>query len=184
MTLRDAAGNITAQFDGAGNIGGSTRWNGELEITLPFDWLTKAAGITGIEVKYVGHYHDSRVTDPVTGEKRRMSNRPLWHQEWALRHDIAGSGFVYGVTANVQEANNGYFLNEYRRQKEGVRTRLFVEYSKFKLGTLRLQYNSVPDFSRDRFIYSGTRASGTVTQIVNRRRYLDPLIQLTLSGKF
>jgi hypothetical protein len=184
VTLRDAQGNITAQFDGAGNIGSSKRWNGELEITLPFDWLTKAAGVTGIEVKYTGHYHGSSVTDPVTGEKRRMSNRPLWHQEWALRHDIAGSGFVYGVTANVQDANNGYFLNEYRRQKEGVRTRLFVEYSKFKLGTLRLQYNSIPDFSRDRFIYTGTRAGGTITQIVNRRRFLDPLIQISLSGKF
>jgi hypothetical protein len=184
VTLRDAAGNITAQFDGAGNIGNSKRWNGELEITLPLDWVTKPVGITGIEVKYTGHYHGSRVTDPVTGLTRRMSNRPLWHQEWALRHDIAGSGFVYGVTANVQDANEGYFLNEYRRQKEGVRTRLFVEYSKFKLGTLRLQYISVPDFGRDRFIYTGTRAGGAITQIVNRRRYLDPLIQLTLSGKF
>lgn len=184
VTLRDAAGNITAQFDGAGNIGSSKRWNGELEITLPLDWLTKPAGITGIEVKYTGHYHDSRVTDPVTGLKRRMSNRPLWHQEWALRHDIAGTGFVYGVTVNVQDANNAYFLNEFRRQKDGVRTNLFVEYSKFKLGTLRLQYTSIPDFSRDRFIYTGTRSGGTVTQIVNRKRYLDPLIQLTLSGKF
>lgn len=184
VTLRDAAGNITAQFDGAGNIGSSKRWNGELEITLPFDWLTKPAGITGIEVKYTGHYHDSRVTDPVTGLKRRMSNRPLWHQEWALRHDIADTGFVYGVTVNVQDANNAYFLNEFRSQKDGVRTNLFVEYSKFKLGTLRLQYTSIPDFSRDRFIYTGTRSGGTVTQIVNRKRYLDPLIQLTLSGKF
>jgi outer membrane receptor protein involved in Fe transport len=184
VTLRDAAGNITAQFDGAGNIGSSKRWNGELEITLPFDWLTKPAGITGIEVKYTGHYHDSRVTDPVTGLKRRMSNRPLWHQEWALRHDIAGTGFVYGVTVNVQDANNAYFLNEFRSQKDGVRTNLFVEYSKFKLGTLRLQYTSIPDFSRDRFIYTGTRSGGSVTQIVNRKRYLDPLIQLTLSGKF
>jgi outer membrane receptor protein involved in Fe transport len=184
VTLRDAAGNITAQFDGAGNIGSSKRWDGELEITLPFDWLTKPVGVTGIEVKYTGHYHGSRVTDPVTGEKRRMSNRPLWHQEWQLRHDIANTGFVYGVTAYVQEANNAYFLGEFRRQKEGVRTNLFVEYKKFKLGTLRLQYTSIADFNRDRFIYTGTRATGTVTQIVNRQRFLDPLWQLTLSGKF
>jgi hypothetical protein len=184
ITLRDAQGNITAQFDGAGNIGKSKRWNGELEITLPLDWLTKAVGVTGIEVKYIGHYHDSRVTDPVIGLKRRMSNRPLWHQQWEYRHDIAGSGLVYGVTANVQEANNGYFFNEFRRQKEGVRTNLFVEYTKFKLGTLRLQYTSISDFQRDRFIYAGTRAGGTITQIVNRTRELDPLIQLTLSGKF
>ncbi len=184
VTLRDAAGNITAQFDGAGNIGESKRWNGELEITLPLDWITKDVGISGIEVKYTGHYHGSRVTDPVTGQKRRMSNRPLWHQEWALRHDIAKSGFVYGVTAYVQAQNDAYFFNEYRRQKEGVRTNLFIEYSKFKFGTLRVQYTSIPDFGRDRFIYAGTRATGPITQIVNRRRYLDPLLQITLSGKF
>ncbi|TSB05083.1 TonB-dependent receptor plug domain-containing protein [Sphingorhabdus contaminans] len=184
VTLRDAAGNITAQFDGAGNIGNSKRWNGELEITLPLDWLTKNIGFGGMEVKYTGHYHDSRVTDPVTGLKRRMSNRPLWHQEWSLRHDIAKSGFVYGVTAYVQAQNNAYFFNEYRRQKEGVRTNVFVEYSKFKFGTLRVQYTSIPDFGRDRFIYTGTRATGPITQIVNRRRYLDPLFQVTLSGKF
>lgn len=184
VTLRDAAGNITARFDGAGNIGNSKRWDGELEITLPFDWLTKPAGITGIEIKYTGHYHGSRVTDPVTGEKRRMSNRPVWHQEWELRHDIADSGFVYGVTAYVQEENNSYFFNELRRQKEGVRTNAFIEYKKFKLGTLRLQYISIPDFNRDRFIYTDTRASGQINQIVNRKRFLDPLIQLTLSGKF
>lgn len=184
VTLRDAAGNIIAQFDGAGNIGASKRWNGELEITLPLDWLTKNVGIGGIEVKYTGHYHDSSVTDPVTGQKRRMSNRPLWHQEWALRHDIAKSGFVYGVTAFVQAQNNAYFFNEYRRQKEGVRTNLFIKYSKFKFGTIRVQYTSIPDFGRDRFIYAGTRATGPIAQIVNRRRYLDPLFQITLSGKF
>ncbi len=184
ITLRDANGNITARFDGAGNIGSSKRWNGELEITLPFDWLTKPVGISGIEVKYTGHYHGSRVIDPVTGLRRRMSNRPVWHQNWELRHDIADSGFVYGVSANVQEENIAYFFNEYRRQKEGVRTNAFIEYKKFKLGTLRLQYISIPDFSRDRFFYNDTRATGSVNQIVNRKRFLDPLIQLTLSGKF
>ena len=184
VTLRDAAGNITAQFDGTGNIGSSKRWDGELEITLPLDWLTKPAGIKGIEVKYTGHYHGSRVTDPVTGEKRRMSNRPLWHQNWELRHDVANSGFVYGVSAFVAAETNGYFLNEFRRQKDGVRARGFLEYNKFKLGTIRLQYTSIPDFSRDRFIFTGTRSTGAITQIINRDRYLDPMWQLTLSGKF
>ena len=184
ITLRDGTGNVTARFDGAGNIGQSKRWNGELEVTLPFDWLTKPVGITGVEVKYTGHYHDSRVTDPVTGLKRRMSNRPIWHQEWALRHDIAGSGFVYGVTVYVQEENNAYFFNEFRRQKEGVRTNVFIEYSKLKIGTLRVQYTSIPDFNRDRFFYTDTRASGDVSQIINRKRFLDPLFQISLSGKF
>jgi outer membrane receptor protein involved in Fe transport len=184
ITLRDSAGNITARFDGAGNIGNSKRWNGELEITLPFDWLTKPIGVTGIELKYVGHYHGSRVTDPVTGLTRRMSNRPLWHQEWQLRYDASQLGLVYGATFYTQESNNAYFFNEFRRQSDGVRSVLFVEYTKFKLGTVRLEVVDLPDFRRDRFIYADTRASGTLNQIVNRRRELDPLIQLSISGKF
>ncbi len=184
ITLRDAGGNITARFDGAGNVGNSKRWNGELEITLPFDWLTKPAGVTGIELKYIGHYHGSRVTDPVTGMQRRMSNRPLWHQEWQLRYDATQLGLVYGATFYTQETNDAYFFNEYRRQSDGVRSVLFVEYTKFKLGTLRLEVVDLPDFRRDRFIYNDTRASGTLNQIVNRRRELDPLIQLSISGKF
>jgi outer membrane receptor protein involved in Fe transport len=184
ITLRDAAGNITARFDGAGNIGNSKRWNGELEITLPFDWLTKPIGFAGVELKYVGHYHGSRVVDPVTGLDRRMSNRPLWHQEWNLRYDAPDLGLVYGATFYAQESNNAYFFNEFRRQSDGVRSTLFIEYTKFKIGTLRLQVIDLPDFRRDRFIYTDTRANSGLSQIVNRKRELDPLIQLTLSGTF
>ncbi|MVZ96687.1 TonB-dependent receptor [Sphingorhabdus sp. IMCC26285] len=184
ITLRDAAGNITAQFDGAGNIGDSKRWNGELEITLPFDWLTKPFGVSGIEVKYVGHYHDSRVTDPVTGQKRRRSNRSLWHQQWDLRYDVSQLGIVYGASFYVEGANNSFFLDEFRRQSEGIKTNIFIEYTKLKLGTLRLQVIDLSDFRRDRFIFNDTRASGVLREIINRKRSLDPLIQLTLSGKF
>lgn len=184
ITLRDAGGNITARFDGGGNIGNSKRWNGELEITLPFDWLTKPIGFTGVELKYVGHYHGSRVTDPVTGLNRRMSSRPVWHQQWDLRYDVTDLGLVYGASFFAQESDNAYFFNQFRRQSEGVRSTIFVEYKKFKLGTLKLQVIDLPDFRRDRFFHADTRANSGLSQIVKRKRFLDPLIQLTLSGKF
>jgi TonB dependent receptor len=186
ITTRDAGGNITARFDGVGNIGNSKRWNGELEITLPFDWLTKAIGVTGIELKYVGHYHDSRVTDPITGQNRRMSYRPLWHQNWNLRHDIAGTGIVWGASVGAQAVSKAYFFNQFRRQQEGSNVSAFVEYNKFKLGTLKLQVIGLTGnkFNRDRLIYDDTRASGVITQIISRERTLDPRVQLTLSGKF
>ena len=184
ITVRDASGNITAQFDGGGNIGKSTKWNGELEITLPLDWLTKPIGFGGVEVRYVGHYHGSRVADPVTGLNRRVSHRPLWHQQWDIRYDMADLGLVYGASFGVQDANFDYFFNEIRRQQESTRTTIFIEYSKSKLGTIRFQVNDMAGFRRDRFIYAGTRASGSLAQIVNRARKLDPLLQLSLSGKF
>jgi outer membrane receptor protein involved in Fe transport len=186
VIIRDAGGAIIAQYDGAGNIGDSKRWNVELAITLPLDWLTKPLGISGMEVKYVGHYHGSRVTDPVTSLPRRMSYRPLWHQEWNFRHDIAGSGIVWGFQVNAQAPSNAYFINQFRSQKDDPQVRAFIEYNKFKYGTLRLSARNITGspFERDRYNYNGTRASGQLVQIIERHRELDPTVILTLSGKF
>jgi outer membrane receptor protein involved in Fe transport len=186
ITTRDALGNITGRFDGAGNIGDSKRWNVELEITLPFDWLTTPVGITGLELKYVGHYHESSLTDPVTGRDRRVSYRPLWHQNWDLRHDIKGSGFVWGLSWAERAASNAYFFNQIRIENFGSGISAFAEYNKFKYGTLRLQVIGLggEPLYRNRFFYDDTRASGVLTQIISRKRSLDPRIQFTLSGKF
>jgi outer membrane receptor protein involved in Fe transport len=184
ITTRDAAGNITGRFDGAGNIGKSKRWNGELEITLPFDWLTSSFGISGLELKYVGHYHGSSLTDPVTGLSRRVSYRPLWHQNWDLRHDIKGSGIVWGLSWAERAPGNAYFSNQYRRENFGSNANVFVEYNRFKLGTLRLEAMTFSKLYRNRFLYNDTRASNLLTQIINRKRTLDPRIQISLSGKF
>ena len=115
-----------------------------------------------------------------------MSYRPLWHQNWNLRHDIVGTGIVWGASVGAQAANNAYFFNQFRRQQEGSNVSAFVEYNKFKLGTLRLQVVGLTGskFNRERFIYNDTRASGVLTQIISRERTLDPRVQLTLSGKF
>jgi hypothetical protein len=186
ITTRDAAGNITGRFDGAGNIGKSKRWNGELEITLPFDWLTASIGVTGLELKYVGHYHGSSLTDPITGLKRRVSYRPLWHQNWDLRHDIKDSGIVWGLSWAERATGNAYFFNQYRRETFGSNVSVFVEYNRFKYGTVKLEAIGLggQKLLRDRFVYDDTRASGVLTQIINRDRRLDPRIQISLSGKF
>ncbi len=186
ITLRDAAGNVTARFDGAGNIGNSTRWNGELEITLPFDWLTSSFGVKGMELKYVGHYHQSRVTDPVTGLSRRMSNRPLWHQQFELRHDLGKSGFAWGGNIFVAAPFRSYFFDQFREQRNAAQMSAFVEYKKFSLGTLKLQLSQINGdaFRRTRTFYRDTRATGDVTRIIDRTRTLDQRVTISLSGKF
>ncbi len=186
VTLRDAQGNIVSRFDGAGNIGNSRRWNGELEITLPFDWMTKPLGIAGMEVKYVGHYHGSAVTDPVTGLSRSRSGAPLWHQNWDFRHDIGKTGFTWGISANAHAINRQYFINQYRTTREAPNISIFAEYKKFKFGTIRFEAQDAtrPVFLRDRFFYQDTRASGIQTTSISRERRLDRRFQISLSGKF
>ena len=185
VSARDAAGNLIF-FDGAGNIGNSRRWNAELEITLPFDWLTKPFGVRGMELKYVGHYHGSRVLDPVTGLNRRASFRPEWHQTFEFRHDLPKPGIAYGFTVNVAAPGKAYFVTQFRSQVERENVEAFIEYRKWSLGTVKLQiFNATQTpFTRERFLYTGTRASGVVNQIIKRERRLDPGFQLTVSGKF
>jgi hypothetical protein len=93
-------------------------------------------------------------------------------------------GLVYGASFGVQDARFAYFFNEKRRQQDGTRTTIFIEYSKFKLGTIRFQVSDWAVSRRDRFIYAGTRASGSLGQIVSRESSWDPLLQLSLAGKF
>ena len=185
VSARDGAGNLIF-FDGAGNIGNSRRWNAELEITLPFDWITKPLGVTGMELKYVGHYHGSRVMDPVTGLNRRASFRPEWHQTFEFRHDLPKPGIAYGFTVNVSAPTKAYFVNQFRSQEEREKVEAFLEYRKWSLGTVKLQiFNATQTpFTRNRFIYAGTRADNVVTRMVKRERRIDPSFQLTVSGKF
>ncbi len=173
-------------FDGTGNVGNSRRWNAELEITLPFDWITKPLGVTGMELKYVGHYHGSRVTDPVTGEKRIRSFNPEWHQSFEFRHDVAKAGVAWGFEAQLQAPQKAYFVDQFRSQQNLENISAFIEYKKFKLGTVRLKAFNITGspFERTRFNYSGTRASGSVIQIIERRRSLNPILLLSLIGKF
>jgi hypothetical protein len=172
--------------DGAGNIGSSRRWNAELEITLPLDWATKGLGIKGMEIKYIGHYHGSRVTDPVTGEKRRRSFTPEYHQDFIFRHDFPKAGVAYGFTVRQLAPYDAYFVNLFRSEREAFEIdNAFMEYRKLKIGTIRLSvFDLVSGFRRSRFFYQGTRASGVLTQIIDRKRRLDPRIQIGLSGKF
>ena len=186
IIVRDSGGNIMSRFDGAGNIGNSTRWNAELEITLPFDWITKSIGITGMELKYIGHYHDSRVTDPVTGRSRRQSQVPIWHQDFNFRHDITKAGISWGVDTAVSAGNTEFFIDQIRKFKAGAEIFSFIEYKKFKIGTLRFQVGNVTDvnLTRTRTFFRDTRASGDITRTFNRNRSRDTRFQLSLAGKF
>jgi hypothetical protein len=182
ISTLNAQGQVVSRFDGTGNIGNSKRWNLEMEVTLPFAWL----GIKGMELKYVGHYHGSRVTDPVTGLNRRMSNRPEWHVNYDLRHDIGKTGISYGFGYGTAAPIESYFVNQYRWQDNRDSVSAFIEYSKLKIGTLKLQAFNLTGsgFNRQRFLYSDLRGNSPVTDLIIRERRENTGVQLSLSGKF
>jgi hypothetical protein len=183
---RNAAGIITSQFDGPGNIGASKRWNLEAEITLPFDRFTSGIGITGMELKWTGRYNGAEVTDPVTGLKRVRSNNPVSNQTFNFRHDISKVGISWGANVLLQSSNRQFFIDQINIFSSGAEVFAWVEYKKFSLGTLRFQVGNPTDvlLRRNRIFFQDTRASGIVTDTFDRQRKRDMRFLLSLNGKF
>jgi hypothetical protein len=186
VTERDANGVILSQFDGPGNIGPSKRWNVEAEVTLPFDRVTEPLGITGMQLKWVGHYHGARVTDPVTGLSRGRSSEPLFHHDFNFRHDLAKAGISWGVDVSLRRPDIAYFIDQISTFSAGPETFLWVEYKKFSLGTLRFQIGNPTDvrLRRDRVFFRDTRATGDVITSFARERRRDRRFLFSLNGKF
>jgi outer membrane receptor protein involved in Fe transport len=186
IIVRNTAGAITSRFDGVGNIGSSRRWNVELELTLPLDSLTRSFGLAGMEIKYVTHYHGSRVTDPVTGLSRRVSNRPEHHHDVNFRHDISGLGVSWGFDMNYRAPQRSYFFNQLQRVAAAPEYFAWLEYKKLRAGTLRFQVGNPTDtrLRRDRFFYRDTRATDDIVQTIKRVRSRDTRFLLSLSGTF
>jgi hypothetical protein len=187
ITQRDARGAIISRFDGAGNIGNARRWNIEFEVTLPLDRFTRFASLSGMEIKYVGHYHGSRVTDPVTGLTRRISNRPQHHHDVNFRHDLASSGFSWGFDMSYAAPRYRYFFNQIERSSEtSPEFFAWVEYRKWSYGTLRFQAGNPTDIGIDRSftIYRDTRATNDIIRSTSRNRSRDTRFLFSLTGKF
>jgi hypothetical protein len=187
VTIKDAAGNITSRFDGAGNIGAGRQWNVQLDVTLPLDKLTKPLGVSGMELKYTGHYHSTSVRDPITGLTRRFSGDPVEHHHFVeFRHDIGNSGFAWGGEVFVAARQVEYFFNQINSGSNNPDVFLFAEYKKFKFGTLRFQVSNPTDveINRVRSFYADTRASGVIERVIERAQGRDMRFQLSLSGKF
>ncbi len=60
---------ITDTRDAPGNIGDGRRWGVNIEMALPMDWV----GLSNSRLDVRTRWTDSSVTDPVTGESRRLS---------------------------------------------------------------------------------------------------------------
>ncbi len=186
VVTRDANGAILSRFDGAGNIGGSKRWGGTLEITLPFDWITTPFGFAGLELKYTGNYTDSRVTDPVTGRIRRRSNDALWDQNFDLHQDLPKAGISWGARVSVQAPQTEYFIDQIRTVAQSADVFGYVEYKKWPVGTLRFQMANIADITltRARSFYRDTRATDDIVRSLVRQRHRDSRFQISLTGKF
>jgi hypothetical protein len=128
----------------------------------------------------------SEVEDPLTGEKREISNSVLQGSSFALRHDLQGSDWAWGAGASYQLNAMNYRLTEVGRLWEGpVWGELYLEHKNlFGLTVRGGIYNLLAaDSMWDRTVHAGRRTD-PVAFVEERDRMIGPIFSFSVRGKF
>lgn len=191
-------------FDAFGNIGDGTRVGVEARGALPLGPF----GIPNAELRFSGLYQQTRVTDPITGDKRSFSVTPerqgtpsgsatlnAGNKDWAylvnFRQNLPDISASWGAVLFQWSGRT-----EYRRAEtiHSVRPKprldLFVETARIKPVTVRLFVNNilVSSEERTRTYYVGDRSSDLIQRLEDRVSLGGPegsrTVGFQVSGRF
>jgi outer membrane receptor protein involved in Fe transport len=189
---------LTPDFEAPGNIGDGKRWGVEFESTIPLDRL----GLRGAKIDVRARWQDSVVTDPVTGQDRRLSgesggsgyrtlgtlNKNMkYHARLDFRQDLEAARLAWGWTIADRGDRPLYKVNELDVNSEGTAVNVFVETTRWFGIKIRLIAENVLDFERrrERTLFVGERDLTPVDSIIRRNRRHDiSRVSLFLSGSF
>jgi outer membrane receptor for ferrienterochelin and colicins len=173
---------IGATGETIGNLGSGFIAGLESRSTLNFDPL----GWTGARLDARLRWQESGVEDPLTGEKRSISNASRYLTELSLRHDIPNTDWAWGGGLNYHQVAFSVRPNEISRQWEGpFWANLFLEHKDvFGLTVRGGVHNLLQGRSYwDRTVFSGRR-TGPVAFTEWRDRRIGPIVSFSVRGKF
>jgi outer membrane receptor for ferrienterochelin and colicins len=166
-----------------GNIDRAYRYGFEWKGT----WLFDNLGWTGAKLDSIVVLQRSQIRDPLTGEKRPISNSLLRQVELNLRHDIPGTSWAWGSNLSHSRHTKAYRLTEVGRMWEGpVWLNAFVEHKDMMGLTVRTSVGNILNArSRwEREVYSGFRDSHPLLFLERRNRLIGPIFSFSVRGSF
>jgi hypothetical protein len=185
---------ITSEFEAPGNIGNGRRWGLLWESTIPMDWL----GLKSAKLDIKARWQDSKVTDPVTGQKRILSVGFLsagpvtfdieneYGYEFDYRQDFQEHQISWGWTFIERGKQLRFKVNELETYNEGGEFKAFIETTRWFGIKMRILGEDLLNFSdtRNRRIYISERELSPLDSIQFRDRTRGVRLQFTLSGNF
>jgi outer membrane receptor protein involved in Fe transport len=160
---------LSETFEATGNIGDARRWGATIETTIPLEWL----GLRDARLDIFGRWQDSSVTDPVTGEKRVLSDRsppgrlmPLVfniENKYAFsvdfRQDFQTQRVSWGWDIRERGELPRFRANEIDILDEDVEFNAFIETTRWFGLKLRFDAENIFDITstRDRTRFTGAR---------------------------
>ncbi|HZW17354.1 MAG TPA: TonB-dependent receptor [Luteimonas sp.] len=166
-------------FDAPGNIGRGRRDTLSLDLAAPLD----AWGIVGGRIRSTVLWRNSRVTDPVTGLGRGISEEKPVEGEIEFSQELPALRANWGVLVeHIGERKTKYRYDRITRESEAVGWTLFAERRIGEHWRLRAEATDLfgRSFSERREKYDGTRADGAVGEVETRRRRTPGVVSLTI----
>ena len=168
---------------GVGNLPRATRWGLEHTSTLHFDPL----GLAGVKLDATFGTEQTRVKDPLTGERRPISGTRDYWTELSLRHDIAGTKLAWGSNLSYDHYDKYFRLTEVFRSWEGPWwASVYVEHKDIMGMTVRGTVSNLLN-ARHRLyreIYAGRRNVTGITEIQDNNQLIGPIFTLSVRGNF
>ena len=160
--------------DAPSNIGDGRSDQFVIAMTLP----TQKLGISGGQVKTRFSWFDSEVTDPVTFEKRRITNATPFVCNVSFTRDVPGGKWSWGVSTSCANEFSRFRFNEVRTSRAEQYFEGFVEWKPSSDLTVRTTLSnwSSRNVTRERTIYKGSRADNVVDKIEYRSLPFEPYL--------
>lgn len=156
-------------FDAPGNIGDGKRDTLALEFSAPLDRF----GFSGAQLRSSLLWRESEVTDPVTGQRRGISEEKPFEGSVSLTQDLPALRLNWGIEfEHIAERETKYRFDEVARESEDMGWTLFVERRLNERWRVRAEATDLfgRDFEETREKYDGPRSSYPVAEIERRNR--------------
>jgi hypothetical protein len=173
---------INGDFDGPGNIGDGTRDQAKMTISLPLDRL----GVSGGRIGGEGFVRRSKVTDPVTGQSRRISNESPYGGSFIFTQDLPKIASTWGLELEVGGVETSYRIDEIRREETEPYWSIYWEWKPRSDLSIKVQAENFTgrDFERRRTLYDGSRRLNRLEAIETRNAKFDPLVFVRVRQQF
>ncbi|MEM9530570.1 MAG: TonB-dependent receptor [Pseudomonadota bacterium] len=165
-----------------GNIGNGTRSGLLATATLPLDGV----GLANARLDFSGEWQTSSVTDPLTGEDRRLSGERRWEGNIAFRQDLTVRKFAWGGDVSFFDDAPQFGLDERDSFQSGVDLDAFFETRAIGNLRIRLGFENIlgTGTERRREVFAGPRSDGIRAFTEERDGESPRRVFLDISGTF
>ena len=169
--------------EGIGNLPRATRLGFESKSTIQFEPM----GWKGAKLDLTVMMERSRVADPLTGEKRAISDSLDRNISLTLRHDIPGSKLAWGISGSHAHYTRAFYPTEIAQVNEGPAfVNAYVEHKDVAGLTVRATAGNIFNARHlfKRTVFAGRRNVSPVSFVEDYDQLIGPIFSLLVRGNF